>query len=109
MVKQPGELDRFVDLLREQRTPDDMGGADVTYTKVAGLWAQIRPMRGGERFVAGQTASESDYMITIRNRGDIRESDQIRDAVLGTFDISLIKRSPRARFIEIEAALLPAE
>lgn len=109
MVKQPGELDRRVELLREERTPDGMGGAEVTYVKVASLSANIRPMKGGERFVAGQTQSESDYVITIRNRGDIRESDQIRDATLGTFDISLIKRSPRARFIEIEAALLAAE
>lgn len=103
------QLDRFVDLFREQRVPDNMGGSNTVYVKVTSLWANIRPMRGGERFVAGQTESDSDYVITVRNRDDIFESDQIRDAKLGTFDISLIKRSPRARFIEIEAALLPRE
>lgn len=92
--------------MREQREPDDMGGYEVTYTKVADMWANIRPMRGTERFIAGQTQSESDYLITIRNRGDIRESDRIKDSQLGTFDISFIKRSPRARFIEVEASLL---
>lgn len=103
---QTRDLDKFCQLRRRVEVPDGMGGAAITWQLVTNLWANIRPMRGGERFFAQQVTPESAYVIGIRNRENIIEAD-VLDTPLGRFDVRFIRRDPRAPFLELEASLEP--
>lgn len=104
MVKQPGELDRLLTLKRPVRTPDGMGGASVSYQTVTCLRAKVRPMSGRERVTASQIDTESSYVITIRRRQDIHESDVLEDSS-GRFNIQFIGREPRAPYWDLQCSL----
>lgn len=108
MVKQPGELDRLLSLRRPVRTPDGMGGATVTYETVARLWAKVRPMSGRERFAAAQIQAESTYVITIRRRSDILETD-VLEGPMGVFDIQFIGREDRSPYWDLQCTLSARE
>lgn len=103
---QARDLDTFVTLKRRQEVSDDMGGGTVEFVEVSQLWANIRPMRGGERFFAQQITPDSGYVIGIRNRSDLRESDVI-DTPLGRYDVKFIRQDRRAAFLELECSLEP--
>ena len=100
------DLDTLCSLKRRQETPDEMGGGTIEFVEVAQLWANIRPMRGGERFFAQQITPDSGYVIGIRNRSDLREADVI-DTPLGRYDVKFIRQDRRAAFIELECSLDP--
>lgn len=104
---QARDLDKYCQLRRRRETSDEGGGATVEWILVANLWANIRPMRGGERFFAQQLEVQASYVLGIRNRSDILESDVI-DTPLGRMDIRFIGREPRASFIDVQCELEPA-
>lgn len=103
---QARDLDTFCTIRRRQESPDEMGGGTVDWIEVAQVWANIRPMRGGERFFAQQITPDSGYVIGIRNRDDLRESDVI-DTPLGRYDVKFIRQDRRAPFLELECSLDP--
>jgi SPP1 family predicted phage head-tail adaptor len=100
------DLDTLCQLKRRQETSDGMGGASIEWTELANLWASVRPMRGGEKFFAQQITPQAAYVLTIRNRSDLREADVI-DAPLGRFDVKFIRWQPREPFLELECELEP--
>lgn len=104
---QARDLDMLCQLKRRQETPDGMGGAVPGFVLLTDLWANIRPMRGGEKFFAQQITPGSAYVIGIRQRLDLVESD-VLDTPLGRFDVKFIRRDPRAPFLELECELEPA-
>lgn len=103
---QARDLDTFCQLKRRQETSDGMGGATVEFVLLSDVWASIRPMRGGERFFAQQITPNAAYVIGIRNREDLAESD-VLDTPLGRFDIRFVRREPREPFVELECELEP--
>ena len=72
------QLDQKVTLYRGRKALDGMGGATQTLVPYAsGLWAKIEPINGNERVDAGRTEALSRYLVTIRYRTGIKESDVI--------------------------------
>ena len=53
------------------RTDDGGGGAAVTWTAVAELWAFVRPISGEERLRADQVAGRITHEVFIRHRPDV--------------------------------------
>lgn len=105
MIKDVRELDQLVSLMRPTRTGDGMGGATVQFVKIASMWAKVRPMSGRERFAAAQLQADASYVITIRTRADIEESDIIRDSKGATYDIQFIGREHRSQFMDVQCSL----
>jgi SPP1 family predicted phage head-tail adaptor len=101
---QARNLDTYCQLRRRTETADGMGGATPSFPLLANVWAGIRPMRGGERFFGQQITPTAAYVITIRYRADLQESD-IVDAPLGRFDVRFIRWEPREPFLELECEL----
>src|SRR5687767_1659377 len=97
-----GELDQRVTFRREVPVPDEMGGHAHTWVDVATVWALIRPLSGREREHSQKLNAEAGYLIVIRNRTDISETDM---AVWNGMDFNIRFRKDRARshFLEIEA------
>lgn len=99
---QAGELDERVEIIRITQEP----GADLKLTEARdslGLyWAKVRPMSGSERNHAQQTQSRSNYLVIIRYREGISESDVIvwRGHKM---NIRFIRdEGPRSRWLPIE-------
>lgn len=66
-----GALRHRVTLQAPQETSDGGGGASVTWTDVAVVWAAIAPLRGGERLRAGRLEAALTHRVTIRYRADV--------------------------------------
>jgi SPP1 family predicted phage head-tail adaptor len=63
-----GNLRHRLLLQDELRTADDMGGYERGWSDVAQLWAEIVPISGKERLIAGQLHAEISHRIRIRYR-----------------------------------------
>ncbi len=50
---------------------DGIGGATGIWSEVATVWAEIVPLRAGERLVAGKLTSEITHRVTIRYRAGL--------------------------------------
>jgi SPP1 family predicted phage head-tail adaptor len=97
-----GELDQRVKFLRESKVDDGMGGSVTTLTTVAEAWAKVRPMSGTEREHSDRLNAQANYLIVIRYRDDITESDVVEWK--GTrFNIRFNKDEARSTFLAIEA------
>ena len=97
------ELDQRVTIRREVRTPDGMGGSTLSWVDVGKpVWAKVRPMSGSEREHSDKLNAQSNYIIVIRYRSDLMESDILvwKDT---EFNIRFPKDVPRSRFLVIEA------
>lgn len=55
-------------LQQEVLTDDDSGGFTRSWQDVATLWAEVLPLEGAERFVAGQVAEMAAYRVRLRRR-----------------------------------------
>jgi SPP1 family predicted phage head-tail adaptor len=96
------ELDQRVTIRREVRTSDGMGGSTLSWTNLATVWAKVRPMSGREREHSDKVNAQSNYIIVIRYRSDLTESDILvwKDT---EFNIRFAKDTPRSRFLVLEA------
>jgi SPP1 family predicted phage head-tail adaptor len=96
------ELDQRVTIQRETREDDGQGGAVLSWKDIATVWAHVRPMSGRERERAGAVNAEARYLIVIRYRNDIDESDVV--VWNGKrFNIRFAKERARVPFLELEA------
>lgn len=87
-----GALNTLVVLEAPQATPDGAGGEAVVWTTVANLWAELRPMGGGESFAFERVDPSVRWRVRIRFRTDV--APNMRFAVSG-------------RVLEIRAAFDP--
>ena len=53
------------------RTPDAGGGAEITWTPVASVWAEIQPKSGREVFESDQLGGRITHDVRIRHRAGI--------------------------------------
>lgn len=97
-----GELDQRVSFLRETKVDDGMGGSTVTWPSIATVWAHVRPMSGAEREHSDRLNAQANYLIVIRYRDDITESD-VAEWKGTRFNIRFAKDRARSTFLEIEA------
>jgi SPP1 family predicted phage head-tail adaptor len=66
-----GRLDRRITLQVFTSTTDEYGEVIETWTDLAEVWAEVRPLRGVERVEAAQLAAQVDTRFTIRYRDDL--------------------------------------
>jgi SPP1 family predicted phage head-tail adaptor len=67
-----GKLRHRLTLENPWRAADGGGGAAVAWEAVAEIWGAIETASGGERVSAGRLSGETQPVITVRYREDIR-------------------------------------
>jgi len=103
MTYRVGELDQRIKILRQQLTPDGMGGNSLAWSEVSEVWAHVRPKGGREVTEFDRVNGQASYLIVVRNRLDIKDSDTIEWGGV-RFNISVRKQpSKRALYMEIDA------
>ncbi len=87
-------------------TKDDFGEPDKSWNDICTSWALVQPMKGAERFSAGQAQADVDHRIVVRNRSELKSLGPA-DRVLWNghvYDIrSVIFRDHRQSELEILA------
>ena len=91
-----------VKLQSPSHTTDTGGGAAKTYTTLALLWANIKPVSNKEGVRQGKVQETQTHHITIRFRSDIGTNYRIRyDS--DNYNIKFIKNiDNRNRYLELE-------
>ncbi|MCI0546838.1 MAG: phage head closure protein [Candidatus Rokubacteria bacterium] len=72
-------LNRRLVLEAPERAEDGAGGADVTWSEVATLWAEVAPAGGREALRAEAVTAEATHRITIRRRRDVAPAMRFRE------------------------------
>jgi len=99
-----GSLRHRVTLERPELTTDTGGGADITWVKVADIWASIEPLSGLERFLDHQTQSVLTHKIIIRFREDVLPEMRLRKGQRGFEIISVMNEKERNHWLALECA-----
>lgn len=92
-----GALRSRLTLEQPDRTTDGGGGASVTWTTVATLWAAVRPIGGEERLAADQLAGRITHEITLRTRTGVVPAMRLRDATRIFEIVAVLDSGPRNR------------
>jgi SPP1 family predicted phage head-tail adaptor len=82
---------RRVVLEREVRTPDNGGGATISYTTVATLYADVGPVDGTEDYIAARLRNVVTHEFRIRDGDDLVPSHRFRIGTR-TFEIHAMLR-----------------
>jgi SPP1 family predicted phage head-tail adaptor len=86
----PGQFTARLDLEQPQPSPDGHGGAEISWSIAATLWARIEPVTAGFEEVAGQIRGTFTHRIWIRARDSVAEGMRFRKGVR-TFTIRAIR------------------
>jgi len=73
-----GALRHRIDLEAPIRTNDGGGGASVTWSTLAEIWASIEPMNGQESVLGDGLASRISHEIVVRHRSGLEPSMRFR-------------------------------
>jgi SPP1 family predicted phage head-tail adaptor len=73
-----GRLTARLVLEEPQATDDGQGGADVTFSEIARVWALVEPKTFGEEMKGPGLVSEVTHQVTLRARGDLRPGQRLR-------------------------------
>lgn len=103
-----GALDRRIRIEQQTTSQDGFGEPIVTWAILAVVAAEVRPLRGQERFQAQQFAAEATTRFRIRHRTDLDETMRILyDGE--EYDIAAISELGRREGLELLAkAKVPA-
>lgn len=66
-----GSLRHRVVIQRSTTADDGKGGQTDAWATLATVWAEVLPMRGNERRMAGALTAEIQYRVRVRYRTDI--------------------------------------
>jgi head-tail adaptor len=98
-----GDLDRQVELIRNDTVNDGQGGGlDRSHTLI--IWARVRKISGVRSMQSGQAANTKGYQIDVCKPVDfeIKEGNQIKDSGI-LITLSLIQEHPEnKRFLRME-------
>lgn len=92
----PGLMTARLDLEAPQNTPDGQGGATVSWTVLASLWARIEPV---SFVVAEEAAAETgdiSHRIWVRFRDDIAAGQRFRKGAR-LFTVKLVRDPDETR------------
>lgn len=62
-------MDQRIAVQRKSRVADGYGGAAVSWSTLATVWARVEAVRGQERVIADQERGVVGYRVTARNAG----------------------------------------
>lgn len=81
-----GELRTRLSLEVASRTADGGGGASLTWSEVASVWARVTPRTGSESFAHDRVSGSATHEIVIRHRDDVTPDMRFREGAR-LFDI----------------------
>lgn len=98
-----GELDRRVTLQRAAVTRDELNNPVETWSDLVTVWAKYEPVSDGEKFRAGERASEIGARFTVRYSSQVADlSPKDRLIFAGrTYAITRVKEVGRRVALEI--------
>lgn len=101
-----GELCDRIDIKREKRTTDGMGGWTVTDQTVATVWAGVRVPASRDGILAGADAETRTHIVRIR-QSSTTMTVQINDVVLWrTFRLIVKAIRPEGReWLDLDCAV----
>ena len=104
-VHRVGDLDQRINIDRESRAGDDMGGGVVSLAVLVGAYAKVRAKGGNERTMGDKIEAPAMYVFTIRNRSDITIQDNDRIDWEGVqYNIKFVAyEGKRALFLDLHA------
>jgi SPP1 family predicted phage head-tail adaptor len=77
-ASEAGRLKRRLVLEKPARVPDGAGGATVTWSAAATLWAELRPLKAEERPLGEGLVDMALWRIVLRHREDVAPGDRLR-------------------------------
>jgi SPP1 family predicted phage head-tail adaptor len=96
-----GQLRHRVVIQSKARTDDGGGGGSVTWSDVATVWANIKPLSGMQRLKAEQVESSVTHTITIRYRSGLDDSMRVTYAGRIFMVTSLIDPDERKAWLSL--------
>lgn len=101
-----GELCERIDIKREERTTDGMGGWTVKDTTVATVWAGVRAPASRDGILAGADAEIRTHIVRIRQSATTM-TVQINDVVIWrTFRLIIKAIRPEGReWLDLDCAV----
>ncbi|GLK49494.1 hypothetical protein GCM10017620_24670 [Brevundimonas intermedia] len=98
-----GNLDRRITLQRATITRDGYNNEVATWNDLVTVWAGYAPVSDGERFRAGERASEISARFTIRHSSQVADLSPKDQLVFSgrTFAITRVKEIGRREGLEI--------
>jgi len=72
-----GRLRYLVKLQSPTRTTDTGGGQSISWSTITDLYADIKPISGGESFTQDQLQETTKHEVTVRYRSDMNTSYRI--------------------------------
>lgn len=103
--EQIGKLDRKIIIQTKTNASDEYNQPISTWTTFANPWAKVQDGSGSESFQADQLTAYRDTVFTIRYLSGLNETMRILYNYQ-YYNIRLIKRPDRNRFVELTGVLL---
>jgi SPP1 family predicted phage head-tail adaptor len=91
-----GELDQRVSLQAQSRAGDGGGGASVTWTEFASVWANVASGTGTDEMGPDRLESVTDYRVTLRRRSDVAAGQHVVTSMLTLVIHNILDDGPRA-------------
>jgi len=99
------EMDRYIDLLRLQRTRGTKGGENTSWVSYAtNVPAGVKFARGRDLLAAEKQTNEQEVVFRIRYRTDLTDNDRVSYSGK-TYDVESIQEVGRREGLEILAKL----
>ena len=102
VIYRAGQLKTRIQIQRDVRTDDGIGGQDKAQLDIARVWAMFRNKSTRELLQAQQVQSMGTGVFVIRNRNDLLPRDRI---IMGSTRFNIVgipPYDPRAAFMEID-------
>lgn len=96
-----------VTLLLKTVTRDALGGEVITWLDQGDEWADVRPIRGREYFVAEQFEAETDIRFVLRYRSDIDSNWRVRWGGVDYDVVDVINPGAYRRELELMCKTVP--
>ena len=76
--KNTGNRKHRVEVQKQQKTPDGMGGDTVEWVKDFDMWCNIKPVSGNQRLRLDAIQSTVDHVIEVRHGLDLSNDKRIK-------------------------------
>ena len=102
-----GELDQRVSLQAASRIGDGGGGASLTWTEFASVWASVAPGGGSDDLGPDRNETITSYRVTLRRRTDVAAGQHVVTASLTLAIRNVLDDGPRAATMTLLCETLP--
>ena len=94
-----GALRERLALEQPVRSDDGGGGASISWTPIATVWAAVRTLSGDERLRHDQVSGRLTHEVWIRHRAGVAPAMRFRDGAR-VYDLVAVVDAPRRRFLK---------